>query len=136
MSALSRGRLVAFSALAFPLTAVQMPLSVYLPAIFSQSYGLPLSALGVIFLFEKLWGAAADPLIGSMSDHALAGRGRRRGWIGAGGALFGASGVLLFFPGLRRLAGLSRGRHVRILSGLVDDADSLLRLVGGAVGRL
>jgi Na+/melibiose symporter-like transporter len=43
-----------------PIYATPMPLNVYLPAILTQSYGIPLVLSGVIFLIEKLRGAAAD----------------------------------------------------------------------------
>jgi GPH family glycoside/pentoside/hexuronide:cation symporter len=95
---LSTGRLIAFSAIAMPIYAVQVPISVYLPAIFSQTYGLPLSTLGLIFLVEKLWGTVADPLVGALSDRTRNRLGRRRSWILAGSAVFGTAGVTLFFP--------------------------------------
>lgn len=92
------GKLLAFSAVALPIAAAQMPLNVYLPAIFAQHYGIPLAVLGTIFLIEKIWGAIADPIIGSLSDRTRSRFGRRRIWIAAGGAVFGLSGLLLFFP--------------------------------------
>jgi GPH family glycoside/pentoside/hexuronide:cation symporter len=96
---LPTARLIAFSALAMPMYAVQLPLSVYLPSIFAQHYGLSLSVLGVIFLAEKIWGTLSDPLIGALSDRSRNRFGRRRSWILAGGAVFGVSGLFLFFPG-------------------------------------
>jgi glycoside/pentoside/hexuronide:cation symporter, GPH family len=94
----SIARLAAFSALALPVAAVQVPLSVYLPAMLAQHYGLPLSVLGMIFLFAKFWGALTDPLVGALSDRTRNAFGRRRGWILAGGIAFGAAVLLLFFP--------------------------------------
>ena len=81
-----------------PVYAVQVPLSVYLPSIFSQYYGLSLSVVGLIFLAEKLWGTLADPIIGALSDRSRSRFGRRRSWILAGGGLFGLAGIFLFFP--------------------------------------
>ncbi|WP_380878444.1 MFS transporter [Sphingomonas sp. DBB INV C78] len=95
---LPAGRLLAFSAVALPVAAAQMPLNVYLPAILAQHYGVPLAVLGTIFLIEKIWGAIADPIIGSLSDRTRNRFGRRRTWIAAGGAVFGLSALLLFFP--------------------------------------
>lgn len=92
------GRLIAFSTLAVPVAAAQMPLNVYLPAIYAQHFGLSLALLGTIFLVEKLWGAMADPLIGIFSDRTRTRFGRRRPWIMAGGAMFLLSGAALFFP--------------------------------------
>jgi Na+/melibiose symporter-like transporter len=89
---------MAFSALAMPVFAVQVPLGVYLPSIFAKQYGLSLAILGLIFLIEKIWGTLADPIIGALSDRTHSRFGRRRSWILAGGIVFGLSGILLFFP--------------------------------------
>src|SRR5690349_10979923 len=84
-SGLPTGRLVAFSTLAMPVAASQVPLNVYLPAILAQHFGIALSTLGVVFLLAKSWGVIADPLIGVLSDRHGGRFGRRRTWIGAGG---------------------------------------------------
>ncbi|RJF85809.1 MFS transporter [Sphingomonas cavernae] len=91
-------RLAAFSSFAVPIYAAQMPLGVHVPAIYAQHYGIPLATLGLIFLFERLWGAAADPLIGLLSDRTRSRFGRRRPWIVAGAALYGFAAAALFFP--------------------------------------
>jgi len=91
-------RLAAFSSLAIPIYAAQQPLNVYLPAILTQHYGLPLATIGLVFLFERLWGAAADPVIGVLSDRTRIRLGARRSWIVAGALLFGLSVAALFFP--------------------------------------
>lgn len=97
-SRLNGWRLAGFSSLAVPIYAAQMPLGVYLPAIYAQHYGLPLATIGLIFLFERLWGAAADPLIGILSDRTRSRFGRRRPWIVAGSLLYGIAALSLFFP--------------------------------------
>jgi GPH family glycoside/pentoside/hexuronide:cation symporter len=95
---LSSAHLVAFSALAAPVAAVQVPLSIYLPAILSQHYGLSLAAIGLIFLLAKSWGVLSDPIVGALSDRTRSSFGRRRIWILMGGLVFGLSTLLLFFP--------------------------------------
>ena len=95
---LPTGRLIAFSTLAMPVAASQVPLNVYLPAILAQHFGLALSTLGVVFLLAKSWGVIADPLIGVLSDRNGGRFGRRRSWIFGGGLLLGLATFLLFFP--------------------------------------
>src|SRR5687767_3222205 len=97
-SRLDGTRLAAFSAVAVPVAAAQMPLGVYLPAIYAQHYGLSLGVIGTIFLIERIWGAVADPLVGALSDRTRSRWGRRKPWIAAGGLLFGLAGLPLFFP--------------------------------------
>src|SRR4051794_11313629 len=65
---LNSWRLAGFASLSVPIAAAQMPLGVHLPAIYAQHFGLSLGAIGMIFLAERLWGAVADPLIGTLSD--------------------------------------------------------------------
>lgn len=96
--ALNSWRLAGFASLAVPVYAAQMPLAVYLPAIYAQQFGLSLTMIGTIFLAERLWGALADPVIGSLSDRTRSRFGRRRPWIAAGGAVFGIAAIALFFP--------------------------------------
>lgn len=91
-------RLAGFASLAVPIYAAQMPLTVYLPAIYAQQFGLSLAMIGTIFLAERLWGALADPLIGSLSDRTRSRFGRRRPWIATGGLVFGIAATALFFP--------------------------------------
>jgi glycoside/pentoside/hexuronide:cation symporter, GPH family len=100
-TALTAGRLTAFSILGMSIYAAQVPIGVYVPAILAQYYGLPLTALGLIFFVTKLWGVLADPLVGMLSDRTRSRFGRRRIWILAGGAVFGLATLLLFFPAHR-----------------------------------
>lgn len=92
-------RLAGFASLTVPIYAAQMPLAVYLPAIYAQNFGLSLATIGAIFLAERIWGAVADPLIGTLSDRTRSRFGRRRPWIVAGGIVFGLAAIGLFFPG-------------------------------------
>lgn len=97
-NALSSRRLAAFSALAVPVTAAQLPILNFLPAIYAQQFGISLGALGTIFLIERLWGVFADPLVGTLSDRTRSRFGRRRPWIAAGVIVFGMAAAALFFP--------------------------------------
>jgi Na+/melibiose symporter-like transporter len=95
---LSAGRLAAFSTLAAPVAAGQLPIANFLPALYAQQFGISLAALGTIFLAERLWGAFADPLVGALSDRTRSRFGRRRPWIAAGVAIYALATIALFFP--------------------------------------
>jgi Na+/melibiose symporter-like transporter len=97
-SELRTSRLAAFSAVTVPVTAAQLPILNFLPAIYAQQFGISLAALGSIFLLERLWGAFADPLVGALSDRTRSRFGRRRPWIAGGVAVFGLAAAALFFP--------------------------------------
>ncbi|MBB4639822.1 MFS transporter [Rhizorhapis suberifaciens] len=91
-------RLAAFATLGIPIYAAQMPLAVHLPAIYAQQFKISLGVIGTIFLLERLWGAVADPLIGTLSDRTRSRLGRRRPWILVGGAIYAIAAFLLFMP--------------------------------------
>lgn len=97
-SGIAAPRLAAFSALAVPVYASQVPISNFLPAIYAQKFGISLAALGTIFLAERIWGAFADPLVGALSDRTKSRFGRRRPWIAGGIVLYAIATLLLFFP--------------------------------------
>ncbi|HEY0958747.1 MAG TPA: MFS transporter [Novosphingobium sp.] len=92
------GRLAAFSALAVPVYAAQVPVANFVPAFYAQQFGFSLGVLGLIFLVERVWGAFADPLVGALSDRTNSRFGRRRPWMAAGAALYGLATLALFFP--------------------------------------
>jgi len=96
---LPTGRLIAHSTFHIAVTGVQLPIAVYLPAIYAQQFGLSLASLGMIFLAERIWGTATDPLVGWLCDRTRSRFGRRKVWIAAGSMLFVVSNALLFFPG-------------------------------------
>jgi GPH family glycoside/pentoside/hexuronide:cation symporter len=110
----SGARLTAFSALALPIAAVQVPLGAYLPAILAQHHAISLTVIGMIFLLAKSWGVLTDPLVGALSDRTCNTFGRRRSWILAGGIAFGVAVLLLFFP-VFRLTPVSIGAGLFVL---------------------
>jgi GPH family glycoside/pentoside/hexuronide:cation symporter len=92
------GRLLAFSLITLPLAGAGLPLAVYLPAFYAQQAGLGLTVVGLVFMLGRFWDAAADPLIGVLSDQTSTRFGRRRPWIAVGGLLFGLASLALFAP--------------------------------------
>lgn len=95
---LPTGRLIAHSAMSLPIMGSQLPLSTYLPAIYSKHLGISLYALGAIFLGERIWSTMADPLVGWLCDRTSSRFGRRKVWIVSGAVLFALAYGFLFFP--------------------------------------
>ena len=91
-------RLLAFSLITLPIAGAGLPLAVYLPAYYAEDAGLGLTAVGLVFMLGRFWDAAADPMVGVLSDQTATRFGRRRPWIAAGGLLFGLASVALFAP--------------------------------------
>lgn len=95
---LPAGRLAAFSALAVPVYAAQVPITNFVPAFYAGHFGFSLTILGTIFLAERIWGALADPIVGMLSDRTHNRFGRRRPWLAGGALLYGIATAALFFP--------------------------------------
>ena len=95
---LGTGRLLRFAAFAVPVYAAAQPMVAFIPAIFSKQFGIPLAALGVIYLVGQVLNSLLDPVIGALSDRTTSRFGRRRPWIAGGGLLFMAGSAMLFFP--------------------------------------
>jgi Na+/melibiose symporter-like transporter len=96
--AIAGTRLAAFSALAVPVYAAQVPISNFVPAFYAQQFGFSLTVLGAIFLAERIWGALADPIVGMLCDRTRSRFGRRRPWLAGGAALYGLAALAIFFP--------------------------------------
>jgi Na+/melibiose symporter-like transporter len=97
-ASLPAARLLAFSTLAMPLAAVEIPLSTYVPPLYASAFGFGLTTVGLVFLAARLWDALIDPTIGIWSDRTRTRFGRRRPWIAAGGAIFALGAVPVFLP--------------------------------------
>jgi Na+/melibiose symporter-like transporter len=98
LAGIPAGRLAAFASLAAPVAAAQVPVANFIPAFYAQQFGIPLAALGLIFLAERIWGTFADPLVGALSDRTRNRFGRRRPWIAAGIVVYALATAALFFP--------------------------------------
>ena len=78
---LSKKTIVAFVSPGIPLSALGLPLLVYLPPFYAEEMGLGLSLVGTIFMIARLWDVFTDPVLGVFSDRVTTPLGRRRHWI-------------------------------------------------------
>jgi len=91
--------LAALAGPSISLSALSLPLVVYLPEFYSGELGLDLSLVGSIFMVVRLLDIGFDPVIGGIMDRTKGRFGRYRPWLLAGtpmimlgmGMLFGAS---------------------------------------------
>jgi Na+/melibiose symporter-like transporter len=94
--------LAAFAGPCIPLSALGLPLVVYLPEFYVSTIGLSLSAVGAAFLFVRLIDIAFDPFVGGMMDRTRTRLGRFRPWLLAGMPVVGVGAFALFMgqPGV------------------------------------
>lgn len=95
---ISRGVALAYSSLTIPITAVGLPLSVYLPPLYATEVGLSLASVGFIFMLARFWDVFTDPLLGILVDRYPSRWGRRKHWIALGSPLLMVSAFFTFMP--------------------------------------
>ncbi len=65
---LSRSQLIAYGLPGLPLAMLGLPLVIYLPPVYADSYGIGLAAVGSLLLGARLWDLISDPLVGYLGD--------------------------------------------------------------------
>ncbi len=78
---LTKTKLLAFAGPAAPISAMGLPLAVYIPPFYAQQVGLGVTIVGIIFMVTRLWDMVTDPVLGLVSDKFTTRWGRRRIWI-------------------------------------------------------
>lgn len=88
-----------FAATAFPLQAITMAVSIYLPQHFARNTGLDLASIGAAFALVRLIDLPIDPLLGILMDRTRTRWGRYRFWLVQGAPVTMAGVFMLFMAG-------------------------------------
>lgn len=97
-AALDRKTLLAYALPGFVLAFPTIPVYIYLPALYGDTYGLGLALTGAVLLGSRLLDVITDPIIGRISD-ALPGRtGRRKPLIVLGAVIAAIALVQIVSP--------------------------------------
>lgn len=94
---MSRFSLFAYGFLALPLAMLGIPLYLYLPIYYHQTYDISLALIGAALLLARVTDVITDPFIGSLSDRWAA-RWPRKWQLVSGFALLLFGIYQLFFP--------------------------------------
>lgn len=95
---LGRGQLLAYGAPGLPLTAMLLPLVVFLPPYYAALPGIGAAAVGAVLFGARIWDVVTDLGVGWLSDRWRGRYGRRRPFIVAGAPLLLAGTWWLFAP--------------------------------------
>ena len=90
--------LTAYALPGFILAVPTIPVYVYLPALYGDTFGLGLALTGVVLLFARLFDVVTDPLIGRISDTVNWRTGRRKPLILLGGCLAALALIKIVSP--------------------------------------
>jgi Na+/melibiose symporter-like transporter len=89
--------LALYAAPCLPLAGVGLPLIALLPAYYTQTLGLGLGVVGVVFMAVRLVDIGLDPLLGLLMDRTRTPWGRFRPWMALGAPIMVLAVALLFF---------------------------------------
>ena len=81
-----------------PISALGLPLAVYLPPFYAGDMGLGLALVGTIFMLTRFWDVFTDPVLGILSDRFTTRWGRRRPWIVLATPILLWSAYMVFMP--------------------------------------
>lgn len=98
---LRRGVLAIFSGPSLPISALGLPLAVYLPEFFANVVGVSLATVSFIFAMVRIIDLCIDPVLGGLMDRTRSRFGRFRPWLIAGApvVMLGAYMVFMAKPG-------------------------------------
>ncbi len=92
----SNAKLAALAAPALPMSALTLPLIIYLPEFYANALGMNLALVGLIFTAVRLADLVFDPLIGGLMDRTRTRWGQFRPWLVLGGPLVMLGTYMLF----------------------------------------
>lgn len=95
---LTRRRLIYFGLPDYAVYLAAVPMSLYLPFVYSRDLGLSLTDIGLILMLARITDVITDPLIGYLSDRTETRFGKRKPWLAAGALVMMFSAWQLFAP--------------------------------------
>ena len=92
-------QLIAYCSLTFPVVAVGMPVTTFLPPLYASGGGLGLATIGLIFMLARVWDVVSDPIVGILVDRYHWRVGPRKTWIAVSVPLLCVTALFLYMPG-------------------------------------
>ncbi len=98
--ALTGYQLASYGAPALPLSMINLPLAVYLPAVYadSEGFGLSLGFVALTLALSRVFDGLTDPIVGFLSDRTRSRFGRRKPYILLGMPIFLTGIWMLWVP--------------------------------------
>ncbi len=80
----------------FAANIVFQTVMIFLMYYYTDIFGIPVAAVGTLFLISRIWDGVNDPLMGALADRTKSKHGRFRPWIKWTAIPFGIMAVLMF----------------------------------------
>lgn len=105
-ASLTRRTLVLFGLPEYAVYLASIPVILYLPFVYSKSFGLSLTDVGLILMLGRITDVVTDPLIGYLSDRTQSRFGKRKPWIATGMVIMTGAAYMLFNPSAEQVTNL------------------------------
>ena len=107
--------LACYAGISMPIAAMIMPVAVYMPPFYSETLGLDLATVGLIFTLARIWDVVTDPLMGLAIDRFDTRWGRRKHWIAIGVPIMMLAIWMVFVPNPETVSGLYLGFWLMVM---------------------
>ena len=95
---LTKKKLIAFGLPEYAIYLSSIPITLFIPYVYSTNFGLELAHIGFILMLARITDVVTDPLIGYLSDRTSSRFGRRKPWLAGGAFVMMFSAFFLFNP--------------------------------------
>ena len=97
-SLVSKGRTFIYGFGLLPIAALALPLSILLPPLYAETFGLGVATVGLVFTLARLWDFVTDLAMGWAIDRFPSRWGRRKHWVVLSLPLLMLGGWQLYLP--------------------------------------
>ncbi len=91
-------RVLAFASVGMPLSAIGLPMAVFVAPLYADQLGLGTTLVGVIFMILRFWDLGTDPVMGWLVDTRPTTRGRIKHWLMASVPVLMIGGFFMYMP--------------------------------------
>ena len=74
-------RVLAFASVGMPLSAIGLPMAVFVAPMYAEQLGLGTTMVGLVFMILRFWDLGTDPVMGWLVDSKPTKRGRIKHWL-------------------------------------------------------
>ena len=91
-------RVLAFASVGMPLSAISLPMAVFVAPMYAEQLGLGTTMVGLVFMILRFWDLGTDPVMGWLVDTRPTKRGRIMHWLIASVPVLMIGAFFMFMP--------------------------------------
>ena len=91
-------RVLAFASVGMPLSAIGLPMAVFVAPMYAEQLGLGTTLVGLVFMILRFWDLGTDPVMGWLVDSKPTKHGRIKHWLIASVPVLMLGAFFMFMP--------------------------------------